>query len=94
MSKNIEGKCPHCGNPIQVEVESGTIQKKSQPKGDTFDEALKKIADDKSKRKDQFENMQKNLSEKKKKSDDIFKKGLDDIKEKGLGGKPIRDIDL
>lgn len=94
MSKNIEGKCPHCGNPIHVDVESGKIQKKVQSKGDTFAEGLKKIADDKSKRKDQFENMQKNLSEKKKKSDDIFKKGLDDIKKEGLGDKPLRDIDL
>lgn len=94
MSKDIEGNCPHCGNPIQIDVESGKIQKKVQSKGGTFAEGLKKIADDKSKRKDQFENMQKNLSKKKKESDDIFKKGLDDIKEKGLGDKPIRDIDL
>ena len=94
MSKNIEGNCPYCNNPIQFEVESGKIQKKVQSKGDTFAEGLKKIADDKSKRKEQFENMQKNLAKKRKESNDIFKKGLDGIKKEGLGEKPIRDIDL
>lgn len=92
--KNIDGKCPHCNNPIQVDVEKGVISKKTQKTGDVFNAALKKIADDKKLRKTQFENAQKDLSKKKKESDDLFKKGLGDIKKDGLGDKPVRDIDL
>lgn len=94
MKKNIDGKCPHCNNPIQIDAETGVISKQQQKTGDVFNEALKKITDDKSKRKSQFEDMQKDLSKKKKESDNLFKKGLNDIKKDGLGDKPVRDIDL
>ena len=90
----IEGNCPHCDRPIEIDTETGAFRKKEKASSDTFNEALKKISEDKQKRKDQFERTQKDLSKKKKETDDLFKKGLDDIKEKGIGDKPIRDIDL
>lgn len=92
--KHIEANCPYCNKPVEIDVEAGTVEKKIKSSRETFTDALKKISEDKAKRKSQFEDMQKNISKKKKESDNLFKKGLDDIKEKGLGDKPIRDIDL
>ena len=94
MSRKIKGQCPHCGHEVEVDIQSKKFEKAAKASGDSLADGLKKIADDKAQRKDLFSQMQKNLSQKKKQSNDQFKKGIDDIREKGLGDKPIRDIDL
>lgn len=90
----FDGTCPHCGKELQIDPAVKKISKKEHVSENFLNDALKKLADDKQKRKDQFERTQKDLSKRRQESDDLFKKGLDEIKEKGLGGKPIRDIDL
>ncbi|MBD3271794.1 MAG: hypothetical protein GF384_04560 [Elusimicrobia bacterium] len=90
----FDGLCPHCGKPVQVNSETHELSKKNKSSNETFADALKKLNAEKKARKDQFEKKQKDLNDQKKKSDKVFKDNLDSIKEKGLGEKPIRDIDL
>lgn len=94
MADEVELTCPHCGKPVAYHAQTGELLKKEKNSGDRFDEAFKKVTEGKSRRKELFDQSKGNLSKKKKESDELFKKGLEDIKEKGLGDKPVRDIDL
>jgi hypothetical protein len=101
MEKTIYAECPFCRGMLEVNAESGKIVNKWKhediPKSadDRLKGALRKIEEDKKKRKDLFESTRDRLDEKKKDAQDAFQKEVERIKKEG---KPIeppqKQIDL
>lgn len=99
MDKFFKIKCPICKSILIIDRFSGKIEETRKPlvketTGDRFQDAFKKLQDDKAQAEGKFQKLANEEKNKKKKINDIFKQQMDKVKKEGVVEKEIRDIDL
>ena len=99
MGKTVYVTCPFCEGMMEIEAGSGKIVQKWKPgekNGDGEDKmssALRKMEEDKERRKDLFSVKKNELADQKEKLNNMFNKQVDKAKEEGVE-RPLNPFDL